>query len=162
MPDSMRPPRARSHHDLGSGPAPNASPCIDELLDGVARLIEGQRRFAEEFGVPYSRVFMHGFEAFKGRAIRDVLRDWLHAEHGAENLRDLLRDLAGHQLALLESAGELSRSPSALPQPRLSLGNPFSLFAPRPPQGDLAPVAAAYARSREASRWPTGLEDSPC
>lgn len=165
MPDSMRPLRTRSPHDPGNGPAPDGSPCIDELLDGVARLIEGQRRFAEEFGVPYSRVFMDGFEAFKGRAIGDVLRDWLDAEHGADKLRDLLEDLANHQLALLESAGELARSPSALPRPRLSLRNPFSLFAPRPSQEALAPMAAAYARSREASRWPTGLtglEDSPC
>lgn len=162
MPDSMRPLRARSPHDPGNGPAPDATSCIDELLDGVARLIEGQRRFAEEFGVPYSRVFMDGFEAFKGRAIRDVLRDWLESEHGADSLRNLLQDLANHQLALLESAGELSRGPSPGDRSRLRLCNPLSLFSPRSSQGSLAPVAAAYARSREASHWPRGLEDSPC
>lgn len=160
MADSTRPLWACFPHDQGNGFAPDASSCIDELLDGVARLIEGQRRFAEEYGVPYSRVFMDGFEAFKGRAIPEVLRDWLGAEHGADNFRNLLRDLANHQFALLESAGELSCGPSG--GARLSLRSPLSLFSARPAQGSLAPMAAAYARSREASRWPSGPEDSPC
>lgn len=86
----------------------NRSPELPEgaafaaLIGGLVRLIEGQRRFAAEFGLHDERVFMDGFECFKGRDIDTVLRAWLCDEkEGAERFATLFDDLYTHQLALI-------------------------------------------------------------
>ncbi|BCR03011.1 hypothetical protein DESUT3_00800 [Desulfuromonas versatilis] len=74
------------------------------LVGGLARLVEGQRCFAEELGLAYGRVFGDGYESFKNRKPEEVLREWLTgAEDGAEHLQVLLEDLLQHQLALMEA-----------------------------------------------------------
>jgi hypothetical protein len=87
------------------------------LLQGLARLIEGQRCFADEFGLAYGRVFCEEFNDFKGRCPEEVLRQWRGGgEEGTLRLRRVLDDLVYHQLALvaaldgvaLEMVSELS------------------------------------------------------
>ena len=72
------------------------------LVAGVARLVEGQRCFADEFGLNYSRVFSDEYESFKGQSPEKVVRQWLlEGEEGAGKLQRLLDDLLRHQLALI-------------------------------------------------------------
>lgn len=72
------------------------------LVRGLARLVEGQRCFAEEFGLHHSRVFGEDYEAFKGHNPEAVLRRWLQeGEAGTRKLEGLLDDLLQHQLALV-------------------------------------------------------------
>ena len=77
---------------------------FDVMIDGVARLIDAQRRFAVEFGLADRRVFFDGFEAFKGDGAAKVLRDWLNeGEAGAQRMKKLFEDIYAHKLALMES-----------------------------------------------------------
>ena len=63
-------------------PTCDIAPAVrDALARGMARLVEGQRQFAEEFGLPYSRVFSDGYESFKGRQVEAAVRDWFLDEH---------------------------------------------------------------------------------
>lgn len=72
------------------------------LIRGLARLAEGQRCFAEEFGLNYGRVFRDEFEPFKGKNPETVIRQWIReGEGGAQRLQGLLDDLLQHQLALV-------------------------------------------------------------
>lgn len=83
-------------------PATPEDVAFDALISGLARLIEGQRHFAAEFGLHDERVFFDGFECFKGRDIDTVLRTWLFDQmHGAERFAALFDDLYTHQLALI-------------------------------------------------------------
>jgi hypothetical protein len=72
------------------------------LVQGLARLAEGQRCFADEFGLNYGRVFRDEFEQFKGKNPETVIRQWLkEGESGTRRLQGLLDDLLRHQLALV-------------------------------------------------------------
>lgn len=85
-------------------PRPRNAPPIAAkvLIQGLARLVEGQRCFAEEFGLNYGRVFRDEFEQFKGKNPEAVIRQWLkEGDAGVGRLQGLLDDLLQHQLALV-------------------------------------------------------------
>ncbi len=74
------------------------------LATGLARLIEGQRRFGEEFGLPLSRVFSDDFEPFRGRSVEKVIYEWLlDGASSVAKLDRIFNDLLAHQMALLEA-----------------------------------------------------------
>jgi predicted component of type VI protein secretion system len=80
------------------------------LVEGLASLVEGQRCFAEEFGLSYARVFHDELESFKGEDTCNVISKWLReGEEGAASLSKLFDDLAQHQMALVEAADEVAR-----------------------------------------------------
>lgn len=80
------------------------------LIEGVADLVEGQRCFADEFGLSYGRVFHDDFESFKGKDASRVISEWLrNGEEGAVKMQDLFKDLSEHQMALVEAADEVAR-----------------------------------------------------
>lgn len=118
------------------------------LVEGLTQLVEGQRRFADEFGLNYERVFSDGFEAFKGRSVEDVLAEWLAADNDtADALTTLIQDLADHQLALVAAVETASH-----PQAR-GLRLPSPLKRHRGGQPDpMPPFVAAYARSRRTTQ----------
>lgn len=75
---------------------------IQALTEGITRLIEVQRLFADEFGLSYQRVFQSDFEPFKDRPPQEVLLEWLHdGIKGAGALAQILEDLSEHQIALI-------------------------------------------------------------
>lgn len=138
------------------------------LAAELARLIEGQRQFAEEFGLPYERVFSDGFESFKDRDSSDVIAEWLaEGDSGAAELARLFDDLVSHQLALIGAIESLvaqggSRRPSLQAdrggKPRIWARLLEALRPRRPDAADptvrylslVAPAfVAAYARQRE-------------
>lgn len=71
------------------------------LVHGIARLIEGQRQFADEFGLSLNRVFPHSYESLEGQtatqhAISLFTADW----KSISELEDMFDDLISHQVAL--------------------------------------------------------------
>lgn len=121
---------------------------IDALVEGVSQLVEGQRRFAEEFGLTYERVFHDGFEAFKGREVRDVLHEWVQGDGGdAAALERLFQDLADHQFALLTAVEQVMSGYEA----RQGLLAALRRQPAGPATGAALPqLVTAYARTREA------------
>lgn len=105
------------------------------LIRGLARLAEGQRCFAEEFGLNYNRVFRDEFEPFKGKNPETVIRQWIRdGEDGAQRLQGLLDDLLQHQLALVgalegianEAVDQLSPQKAESASPSLLGMRPFA------------------------------------
>jgi len=82
---------------------------IRALVEGIASLVDGQKCFAEEFGLSYGRVFHDEYELFKGQDTQRVIAEWLRSgEEGADLLKNLFNDFAQHQLALMEAADEVA------------------------------------------------------
>jgi hypothetical protein len=74
------------------------------LVHGIARLIEGQRQFADEFGLSLNRVFPNSYEALEGTtptqlAISLFTADWA----SISELENLFDDLIAHQVALFSA-----------------------------------------------------------
>jgi len=74
------------------------------LVHGIARLIEGQRQFADEFGLSHSRVFPNSFEALEGQtptqlAISLFSADW----KSITDLENMFQDMIMHQVALFSA-----------------------------------------------------------
>ncbi|ABA90042.1 hypothetical protein Pcar_2807 [Syntrophotalea carbinolica DSM 2380] len=89
------------------------------ILAGMIKLLDGQRRFAEELGLPYAHVFHEECQEFRNKNPELVLREWLRDKiEGPEKFRQLINDLVEHNLALcaaldgvaLESIARLSPS----------------------------------------------------
>jgi hypothetical protein len=102
--DAVRLPAVRSKHPHDPLPLRRrTTPAVgDALADGLARLVEGQRQFAEELGLPYGRVFSDGFEGFKSQDASHVIKRWFaDPELGADRLQMLFDDLISHQVAVI-------------------------------------------------------------
>lgn len=74
------------------------------LVHGIARLIEGQRQFADEFGLSLNRVFPNSYKALEGQtptqlAISLFTADW----KSISELEDMFHDLISHQVALFSA-----------------------------------------------------------
>lgn len=146
-----------------------SSRSISALVSGVSRLVDGQKQFADEMGLPYARIFQDGFEAFKDAPVEEVILSWLDSGSGGhENIEQLFVDLLGHQMALVEALAEIRTQPPTRPA---SLQNLFGLFqsgsnhhtqaSHRSYMEVTAPAfIAAYARAREQGRFDRQLMDS--
>lgn len=72
------------------------------MLQGVARLIEGQLKFADEFGLGRKRVFPEVHELLTDNNIEQVLTSLLASgDEGLKSWCDLFDALIAHQLALM-------------------------------------------------------------
>jgi hypothetical protein len=92
---------------------------IQALTEGITRLIEVQRLFADEFGLSYQRVFQSDFEPFKDRPPQDILLEWLHdGPRGAGALAQILEDLSEHQVALISGLDGIATQALAELNPR--------------------------------------------
>lgn len=135
-----------------------SSQALLELIDGLGKLVEGQRQFADEFGLPYGRLFHDGFEAFKDGAISAQLLDWISSDRPRpDQIGQLFSDLLKHQLALVEALAALDssaaektkkKSLSALFRP-LSSGKTADGAHRRFMEVTAPAFIAAYARARE-------------
>lgn len=130
---------------------------VHALIDGVTRLIEGQKRFADEMGLPYTRIFSDGFESFKNQDANAVILDWLHCgNEGRDKLESLFVDLMAHQLALVEAITAIESE--AAPKDASLIRRLQGLLGEKTPSQQhrrrymevTAPaLVAAYARARE-------------
>ncbi len=74
------------------------------LVHGIARLIEGQRQFADEFGLSLNRVFPNSYKSLEGQtptqhAISLFTADW----NSITELENMFNDLILHQVALFSA-----------------------------------------------------------
>lgn len=95
-----------------------------ELIAGVVRLVEGQRRLGQELGLKDERVFPSAAADFQERDPASVLRRWMRDPDGPASLRALFDDLFAHQLALVRAVDGVAVSAM---QKRRSLGPLSSL-----------------------------------
>ncbi len=74
------------------------------VVKGIAKLIQGQRQFAEEFGLSSARVFPQTHHLFDGnspeKSIKQIFRS---GESGVLQLEALFNDMVEHQLALFSA-----------------------------------------------------------
>ena len=70
------------------------------LTQGVAKLINGQQRFAEQFGIALSK----DDQALTADNLAAKLDDWLRSgKRGEDNIQQLIKVLYHHQLALINA-----------------------------------------------------------
>ncbi|QLH41622.1 MAG: hypothetical protein HWD59_02085 [Coxiellaceae bacterium] len=72
------------------------------LINGLAQLIEGQKRFATEFGLSTARVFPGLDHLLQTEDLASSLQQWLlQGDVGIGQMQQLFACLAQHQLALM-------------------------------------------------------------
>lgn len=81
---------------------PSSERMMQCLVAGLERLVEGQKQFAEEFGLSFSRIFPNTEELGQEKGVTQLIREWLtgETEQAEENLQQLFDALVKHQLAL--------------------------------------------------------------
>jgi hypothetical protein len=47
-----------------------------DSLTGRIKFLEGQRRFAEELGFPFARIFDEEYQVFRNKRPELIFRDW--------------------------------------------------------------------------------------
>ncbi len=79
------------------------------IFNGLVKLIEAQKRFSKEFGLPHDYVFSHGGELLKQGSSELVLRRLLkNGEHGTEQLTLIVTDILEHHLTLYKALDEIA------------------------------------------------------
>ena len=74
------------------------------VILGMADLIQGQRKFADEFGLPLNRVFPNSYKALYGNRAKDFVSTLFQSgSQNAEEIKALFDDLIMHQVALFSS-----------------------------------------------------------
>ncbi|WP_305044509.1 type VI secretion system-associated FHA domain protein [Geoalkalibacter sp.] len=109
-----------THGSLSAGLVGVSGLPAQALVTGLARMIEGLRCFADEFGLAQRRVLSAAWEDLhQGRPTEDVVRGWLRGgEEGARRIAQLFEDLATHQVALLYAGESIARETAAQFDPR--------------------------------------------
>jgi hypothetical protein len=71
------------------------------ILSGIAKLLEGQRCFAEEFGLTYPTILHPDCQVFRQKKPEAVIQEWLQDKtDGPHKFSHLIDDLVEHNLAL--------------------------------------------------------------
>jgi hypothetical protein len=103
------------------------------ILAGIAKLLVGQRRFAEALGLPYTRVFAEECQVFRDNAPETILRNWLRdRDAGPNNFSFLIDDLVEHNLALCAALDGVARESISRLSPAAVKAVSFSIFGWRP------------------------------
>ena len=103
------------------------------ILAGIAKLLVGQRRLAEELGLPYTRVFAEECQVFRDNAPERILWGWLRDQHAGPNYFScLIDDLVEHNLALCAALDGVARESISRLSPSAVKAVSFSIFGWRP------------------------------
>ncbi len=71
------------------------------IFNGLVKLIEGQKSFSEEFGLPYDYVFSKSGDTLKQGSTALVLKRLLkNGDSGTEQLSQIVADVLSHYLAM--------------------------------------------------------------
>lgn len=72
------------------------------VVTGLSQLIEGQKQFADEFGLSLSRVFPQSFSFLDGHSVETIIADiFREGDLRQDDLEKLFKDIFMHQLALV-------------------------------------------------------------
>jgi len=94
------------------------------VVNGLTRLVDGQRQFADEFGLSLHRVFRNSCEHLEGRTSKEVITDWfLSGDEGVQHIEPLIEDLLMHQLALVSVLDDVVSSTLEKLTPEKVAGN---------------------------------------
>jgi hypothetical protein len=103
------------------------------ILAGIAKLLVGQRCFAEALGLPYARVFAEECQVFRHNEPERILRNWLRDKDGGPNkLSRLIDDLVEHNLALCAALDGVALESISRLSPAVVKAASFSIFGWRP------------------------------
>jgi hypothetical protein len=103
------------------------------ILAGLSRLLVGQKRFAEELGVPYTRVFAEECQVFRNKEPDMILRDWLRDKtEGPQKFKQLINDLVEHNLALHAALDGVALESISRLSPKAVKAESFSIFGWKP------------------------------
>jgi len=79
------------------------------VIDGMARLIEGQRQLADEFGLSLGRVFPRSVDLLEGRSPEDALTELFRSGSArVDELQAIFEDMIVHQLALVGALDDIA------------------------------------------------------
>ncbi len=103
------------------------------ILTGLIKLIEGQRRFTEELGLPYARIFDEECQVFRNKRPELILQDWLRDKLvGPGKFSCLFNDLVEHNLALCAALDGVALESISRLSPTTVKTASFSIFGWRP------------------------------
>lgn len=103
------------------------------ILNGIVKLLEGQRCFADEFGLPYDRVFDEECQVFRNKKAEGVMRSWLQDKvEGPTKFTRLVNDLVQHNLALCAALDGVALESISRLGPSAVKSKSFSIFGWRP------------------------------
>lgn len=125
---------AASRRPSGGGKAPDTRVTSSHvILTGFVRLLEGQRRFVEELGLPYDRVFDEECRVFRNKKPELILRAWLKDKvEGPKKFTRLVNDLIEHNLALCAALDGVAQESLSRLAPAAVKAGSFSIFGWRP------------------------------
>lgn len=103
------------------------------ILTGLIKLLEGQRRFTEELGLPFDRIFDKECQVFRNKQPEKILQDWLRDKlEGPEKFNCLINDLVEHNLALCAALDGVALESISRLSPKTVKAASFSIFGWRP------------------------------
>lgn len=103
------------------------------ILAGMIKLLDGQRRFAEELGLTYAHVFHEEGQEFRHKKPAQVLRQWLQDKvEGPKKLNSLIDDLVEHNLALCAALDGVALEAMTRLSPTSIKAASLSIFGWRP------------------------------
>lgn len=103
------------------------------ILSGIARLLTGQKRFAEELGLPYSRVLDEEFRVFRDKDPGLILREWLQDKvDGPQKFNRLINGFVEHNLALYAALDGIALESISQLSPKAVKKASFSILGWRP------------------------------
>ncbi len=80
------------------------------VVKGITQLIQGQRQFAEEFGLNSARVFPKSYHLLDGQSPKKLLKQIFRSgDPGIAQLQGLFSDMVEHQLALFNSIDAVAK-----------------------------------------------------
>jgi predicted component of type VI protein secretion system len=80
------------------------------VVQGMSMLIQGQRQFAEEFGISNARVFPQSHHLLDGQSPDKCLKQIFRSgETGIEQLQEIFNDMIEHQLALFSAIDAVAK-----------------------------------------------------
>jgi hypothetical protein len=97
------------------------------VVKGMAQLIQGQRQFANEFGLSSARVFPQTYHLLDGKNPKAFLKQIFRSgEPGIKQLQDLFTDMVEHQLALFSAIDAVAKEAiHSLSPKNIQIENPY-------------------------------------
>jgi len=125
---------AASRRQAGGGKAPEKCATSSHVIfTGIIKLLEGQRCFADEFGLPYDRVFDEECQVFRNKKAEPILRSWLQDKiEGPTKFTRLINDLVEHNLALWAALDGVALESISRLGPSAVKYQSFNIFGWRP------------------------------
>jgi len=103
------------------------------ILSGLAKLLEGQRCFAKEFGLTYPTILHPECQVFRQRKPETIIYEWFQDKtDGPQKFSHLINDLVEHNLALCAALDGVAQESISRLSPAAFRLRGFGIFGWRP------------------------------